>query len=266
MGFLFCGSVLLLCIVPNLLINISREVMGLLMLTGVFEAIYFVGLASSYRTGDMTAVYPIVRALPILIVALFSILSGHGQAFSIYALVGMLLIVIGCLLVPIDHEKQIGFRHYLTRTNIFAMLAAAGTSGYMLVDDTALKILRSVSALSVAQVWITVLYTMLSFSSTFIILGSVVLASKEQRLALKSITKQQIGRSSLTGLMILVTYLLVLISLAHVRDVSYATAFRQVSVIFGLLLGMLLLKEKPGTVRISGTLLIFVGLVLVALG
>ena len=50
------------------------------------------------------------------------------------------------------------------------------------------------------------------------------------------------------------------------RDVSYATAFRQASIVIGLLLCVVFLKEKPGGYRVAGTLIIFVGLVMVALG
>ena len=47
---------------------------------------------------------------------------------------------------------------------------------------------------------------------------------------------------------------------------SNATAFRQASIVIGLLLCVVFLKEKPGSYRVAGTLIIFVGLVMVALG
>ena len=268
MGFPLLMSLIFFFTIPDLLLTIPANVYGLLLATGMFEAIYFWGLASAYQAGDMTAVYPLVRAVPILMVTLISLILGHVQVFSFVSLLGMALIVIGCLLVPLsgNHGKKFVLRQYFSRANIFAVVAAVGTSSYLLVDDTALKVLRGCENLPQLNLLLTTIYTVLSFASAFIWLGIIILTLKQQRLALKQLTIKQCRVPLFTGLMILGTYLLVLISLAFVRDVSFATAFRQVSVIIGLLLGIVYLKEEPGRFRVLGTLVIFAGLVMVAVG
>ncbi len=59
------------------------------------------------------------------------------------------------------------------------------------------------------------------------------------------------------------TYLLVLIALQESK-VSYVVAFRQVGVLFGVGMGAILLKESYWKTRITGALILTMGLVLIA--
>jgi drug/metabolite transporter (DMT)-like permease len=61
-------------------------------------------------------------------------------------------------------------------------------------------------------------------------------------------------------------YGLVLVAMPLARDVSYVSAFRQVSIPIGALLGILALKEPAYPFKLAGTGILFVGLVLVGLG
>ncbi len=58
----------------------------------------------------------------------------------------------------------------------------------------------------------------------------------------------------------------VAISLAFVDNVSYVVGFRQLSIPLGATLGVLVLKEAPHAPKIAGVAIMFVGLILVALG
>jgi hypothetical protein len=49
----------------------------LLLATGLFQAIYFLGLTMGYRAGEFSIVYPVARALPVLALALLDILRGR---------------------------------------------------------------------------------------------------------------------------------------------------------------------------------------------
>ena len=61
------------------------------------------------------------------------------------------------------------------------------------------------------------------------------------------------------------TYVLVLIAMNYVTNVSYVQVFRQLGLIFGLLGGVIILKERCSMPKIVGTLLIISGLVLTVL-
>ena len=265
MGTPFLAAVIMFLLAPQLFTNLPLSAFGWLVLSGIFRALYFSALAVTYQNDDMTAVYPIVRAVPILIVTLVSLLLGRSHAFSVVSLAGMLLVFSGCLLVPLD-RRGVAPQTYFTRQNALILLAAIGIAGFMLVDDAALRILRTCECLHGSNLVISTVSILLSFSGAFLWLGLAVLFSPKQRAGLRSVTREQTGSSLLTGLIISGTYLLVLIALAHVRDVSYATTFRQASIVIGLLLCVIFLKEKPGGYRVAGTLIIFVGLVMVALG
>lgn len=68
------------------------------------------------------------------------------------------------------------------------------------------------------------------------------------------------------GAGIFLTYSLVLISMGYVTNVSYVVAFRQLSIPIGLILGILLLKERVCGPKITAVVLLFTGVVLVGLG
>jgi uncharacterized membrane protein len=63
---------------------------------------------------------------------------------------------------------------------------------------------------------------------------------------------------SLGGFLMRGGYLLVLVAMS-IAPVSYILALRQVSVVFGALMGVIFLKESYGSVRIIGSIIIFIG-------
>ena len=70
----------------------------------------------------------------------------------------------------------------------------------------------------------------------------------------------------LAGLSAGFAYLLVLIAMNHVTNVSYVQAFRQLSLPVGVLLGVVFLKERIGLVKTLALGMIFGGLIAVYLG
>lgn len=68
-----------------------------LLVAGAFQAAYFLGLTLGYRSGDLSLVYPLVRALPVLLISLFDVLRGEVPGTAGW--LGLALVLIGCLLV-----------------------------------------------------------------------------------------------------------------------------------------------------------------------
>lgn len=229
----------------------------LVIATGFFEAIYFTGLTQAYRLGDMSLAYPLVRALPILLVALISVLLGRGEALSTLAFVGMGLMTLGCLLLPLQHLQQWSLKLYFNRVTAWVLLAVAGVTGYTLVDDAALKLLRQ----NVDVANSTLVYLPLQSLTTLLFLLVYVAFVEGWQVKITMIPK-----ALFTGLIITLTYGIALAALAFVKDVSYANAFRQLSIPLGALLGMWLAKEPAYTPKLLGIALMLVGLVLIVLG
>jgi uncharacterized membrane protein len=66
----------------------------------------------------------------------------------------------------------------------------------------------------------------------------------------------------MAGIMMATTYGLVLYAMTMTENVSYVVALRQLSIVFGMIFGVILLGERFALTRSLGTFLIFVGLVL----
>jgi drug/metabolite transporter (DMT)-like permease len=228
------------------------------VITGFFEMIYFVGLSKAYSYNDMSLAYPLVRALPILLVALISVGLGRGQALSALGLLGMFLVTLGCLILPLKSFTSFQLKDYLNKAMPWILLAAMGVTGYTLIDDLALKQLRLVLNVTPS----TIVYSSLQGLSTALFIWIYLWGFEP----VKTLAIRMIPVACLTGLMISATYGLTLAALAFVKDVSYANAFRQLSIPLGAMLGMMLAKEPAYRPKLLGIAIMVAGLILTALG
>jgi drug/metabolite transporter (DMT)-like permease len=255
-GFIFSPSVVLYW---QDLKDLSLIFWLFIFATGFFEMIYFVGLSKSYHLGDMSLAYPLIRALPILLIAIISISLGRGDSLSGLGLTGMVLVTLGCLVLPQKSFTAFQPKDYLNRAMPWILLAVAGVTGYTLVDDLALKQLRLLVAVAPS----TLMYSSLQglSSALFLWLYIYLFEGSTPALSLKAISV-----ASLTGLMISATYGLTLAALAFVKDVSYANAFRQLSIPLGALLGIMFANEPAYKPKLLGIAIMVTGLILTALG
>ncbi|GJM40642.1 MAG: multidrug transporter [Ardenticatenaceae bacterium] len=261
-----------LTVSPILLIH--RHLLGLLptavwwlvLATGIAQAVYFFGLAGAYRSGDISLAYPLARALPVLLVALISLLLGNGGEIGRLGLLGMVLITLGCIILPLPNFKNLRFSNYRHLVILMAVVAAIGTAGYTLIDDHALRQLRT--ALPLANSQVTLLFIALQTSSTALVLGLATLLYAPEREQLRRIRQNRrlISASLVTGVIIMATYGLVLSSMAYVTNVSYVAAFRQLSIPIGAILGLTLQQEPRYLPKIIGIGIVSAGLVLVGVG
>lgn len=232
--------------------------------TGFFMALYYAALAGAYRRGHLSVAYPLARSSPVLIVTLVTLLLGRGEQVGLSCRVGAVLVVAGCFLLPKDRLGGFHVRDYWNASCGLALLAAVGTTGYTILDDEALRHLRACADLALGNLTLTLLYaSMETFSvALWLTLGTVL--NRRERAGFQREVRQSGSTAMLAGLGIWASYLLVLLSLALVSNVSYVAAFRQLSIPLGVLYGVAVLKEPAGIPKIAGTLLIAGGLVLVA--
>ncbi len=261
--FAIATLVAFVCLSPFVVIHFSTAVAAprifwiYLIATGFFEAIYLTGLAQAYRLGDMSLAYPLVRALPILLVALVSVLLGRGDALGTVAIAGMVLMTLGCLVLPLKRFSDWGPQFYFNRVTAWILLSVAGVTGYTLVDDAALKLLRQTMDVSSS----TLVYLPLQSVTTVLFLLVYVLFVEGWQVKAKAVPS-----AILTGLMMTITYGFALAAFAFVKDVSYANAFRQFSIPLGALLGMWLAKEPAHAPKLLGIAVMLIGLILIMLG
>ncbi|EVU17545.1 putative membrane protein, partial [Vibrio parahaemolyticus V-223/04] len=119
--------------------SLPVEFWGMLAFSGIAQIVYLVGLIMAYKHADVGVIYPIARALPVMMVGGFSVALGH--ALSSQQWLGFVLITFGCILVPLTHVRQVSLVAYLNVGVFWALIAAIGTTGYSVVDKEALTLL-----------------------------------------------------------------------------------------------------------------------------
>lgn len=257
---------------PVAIIHASRysmfpgRVWVLLLVTGVFMTIYYASLAGAYRSGDMSLAYPLARSSPVIVVAVVTFLLGQGDTISTQCVVGILLVVAGCFMVPMKTFRDFRLKNYLCPTCGLALLAAIGTTGYSIADAEALGLIRGALADGDSIIIVTILYALAEALSASVFMLAYVCARKAGRAELVHVLKAKPQMAVLAGVGIYVTYTLVLISMSWAKNVSYVVGFRQLSIPIGVVMGVVFLKEPVARPKILGVMTLVIGLVLIALG
>ncbi|MDR5900390.1 EamA family transporter [Halomonas vilamensis] len=230
---------------------------GWLAASGLCQMLYMGGLAWAYARGEVSVLYPIARALPVVMVPIVSILLLGREGVAFGDIVGMLLIVIGALCLPLSDPAARRLSTYFSPALGFALLAATSTMGYSLIDHQALLLMQQsgYSALiagaqfMVLQALVTVLWAL-----------PLVLILPSERHRLASLWQTERPLMLWTGLMITATYGFVLVALALSDEVSYVVALRQLSIPLGALIGILWLKERLSAFKALGLIVMLTGL------
>jgi len=228
------------------------------------DLIYCTGLVRAYRTMEMSTAYPMMRSLPLLFTAAITSLAGWGASLNVLALLGMLVVFIGCMVVPMKDFRSFNWRDYLNGRMFFIVLVACGTTGYTIFDSQAQGVLREVYP-EAAKPLISLSY----YSTRGLCLTTLLFITccirRNELTNMKNIFRERQWSAVAAGLFASLTYVTVLLAMNYVTNVSYVQVFRQLGLIFGLLGGILILKERCSMPKVIGTLLIISGLILTVL-
>lgn len=233
---------------------------GVFLISNFFEVLYFVALARGYRRGDISLVYPLGRALPVIMVAVVTTLCGIGRQPSPMALAGMAVIFFGVLVMPLPSWRDFKLRTYCTKVLFWVVMIGVGTTGYTIFDSMAMKMLEEVPGRS--GLYRSIMYLCLVQTGITVTMAGPVLCRKSQREELRKL----LGSFSpyLTGIFSASAYILVLRAMNFVTNVSYLQAFRQMSLPLGVLAGIFILREPCPMPKAVGILLVVSGLVMTA--
>jgi len=221
--------------------------------SGFFCGLYFLFLARAYESADFTTVYPVARALPVLLVAIGDLLRGrHPTAFG---WLGMSLVMAGCFLAPLSAFRGFNLRAYMNRTSLWMILTALGTVGYTLLDKTASERLHQGPASAARYGYMFFLMSYLFYAASLAMFHKGDRPSKSMGWKMPAFA----------GALNFGAYWLVLWAYQLSQHASYIVAFRQFSIVIGVILAFLMYKEQGMPVRLTGTLMITSGLVLIAL-
>ncbi|MGC9553611.1 EamA family transporter, partial [Vibrio metoecus] len=110
----------------------------LLIVSGLSQMVYMLGLAFAYSKVDIGIAYPLARGLPVLLVGAGTVMLGYDLQLNQW--LGFALITLGCLMIPLQKFRQFRFADYANLGIVWALVAALGTAGYSIIDKEALAI------------------------------------------------------------------------------------------------------------------------------
>lgn len=250
----------------EVLASFSASIWLCVLAAGFFQTTYYVSLAGAYRVGDMSIAYPLARSSPVIVVTVVSLLLGRGDQVSWQCIGGIFLIVGGGFLLPMRGFGDLRLKNYLNLSCLLALIAALGTTGYSIVDDEALRRLRQATDSSFSSWQIVLVYSFFETLSILWWLSLVVFGRKGGRDSFHLVRRTRLATGVFMGIGIYLAYTIVLMSMAFVTNVSYVVAFRQISIPFGVILSVVLLKESGYPPKFVAVTIMFIGLVLIGTG
>ena len=222
--------------------------------TGVLETGYFLFLQTGYRLGDLSVVYPIGRGTGALLAALAGIVL-LGERPGIVALAGIGCIMASIVVIGLPARQAGGDARAARQPSVLIAVAFALGTGVFIASYTVWD-KHAVSALHTPAL----LQGYASFPVMLVALAPVVLRDRPRLARVwRSYRAQAIGAALLAPF----AYILVLAALSFTAVSAVAPA-REVSVLFGVLLGRRLLNEGSLPRRLAAAAAIVAGIVAVA--
>ncbi len=218
-------------------------------LSAILEAIYFMLLSFAYNDHDFSLVYPVARGTAPALVVLWSIIFLR-EIPSVGGFIGIATIIIGLVIIGATgfyqpHEGTPRFKGIA-----IALLIALVISIYTLVDGFAVK---HGPALPYG----------LSMFALMPILTTPAIIGRYGWGRFFNAKLRQPAILALVGLLGVIAYLFALFAYS-IAPVNYSEAIREVSVVLGAFAGWQFLGEKLGKIRILGAVVIFTGIILIA--
>jgi drug/metabolite transporter (DMT)-like permease len=222
--------------------------------SGFIHFLYWIFLTHSYKEGDLSHVYPIMRSSPALVLVIAVLFL--GEQVSVQGVAGILLVAAG---VYIINMKQISGEELLApvksiandRSTQFAFLTLISVAFYSIVDKLAVAVIHPI-----LFAFFHLLFGMCYYTPYIVFTKNADTIRKEWHTGLIRIIMS--GVIGITG------YALILVAFT-IERVSYIVGLRQTSIVFAVLMGSHLLKEKHRGIRLTGALIIFSGGFLISL-
>lgn len=223
---------------------------GFVLLSGLIHLAYSLCLQRGYQVADLSVVYPVARGTgPMLsTVGAFLIL---GETPTGMGLAGLVLVVAGILLIA-TQGKLSSFTKPGGQAGIRWGTATGGLIAiYTVVDAYAVK------TLGIAPVVLDWFSNLLRF---FLLLP-LVLANPHRAIAeMRGHWWTAVG----VGLLSPLSYILVLAALTGGAPLSLVAPMREMSMMVGALMGMLILREAVGRWRLAGCGALIAGVILLS--
>ena len=209
-----------------------------------FHVGYQLFLALSYRTGDLSQVYPIARGSAPVIVTLVSVFV-LGVSLSGMELAAVALIAVGIMSLAIvrDHDSE---RNY--QAAAFALMTGFFIAGYSLLDGLGARLAGNA----------------LSFWGWLSVVNALVYFPIVETLR-PGITRDVMANHRKTALIVgsasFIAFAMVIWAFTQ-APIALVTALRETSIVFALMIGTTFFRERLGIQKATATVVALAGVVL----
>ena len=235
-------------------LEISTQGWLVVVASGVAHTLYFFLLGYGYSVGDLSLVYPLARGIGPLLVPVWAVLF-LGERLSATGVAGIAAVVAG---VYVLHLRELSWPGLLaplrsigTRPTRIALASGVVISIYTVVDKVGVSHFEPFVYMYMWMILYALLYAPIVLKTS-----GWEAVKKEWRLNAVPVV--------VVGFLIVFTYTMVLFAMT-MSNVSYVASAREVAVVIGALLGTVFLKESYGRSKMSGAVLIAIGITLIAL-
>jgi drug/metabolite transporter (DMT)-like permease len=228
----------------------SPAIAACLLLSGILHLAYSLCLQRGYQVADLSVVYPIARGTGPLLssIGAFVLLGEHATTSGV---AGLIAIIAGIMLISTQGRVAKFLQPAAQRGVRWGTATGSTIAAYTVVDGYGVKVLG-------------IHPVILDWCETFVRMAMLtpwVLAHREQSFALM---RGRWGLAFAVGALSPLSYILVLWALSLGAPVSVVAPAREMSMMVGALLGMLILREQVGPWRLVGCLVLIGGVVLLA--
>jgi drug/metabolite transporter (DMT)-like permease len=217
--------------------------------SAVLHVVYMLVLQRGYAAGDLSTVYATARGSGPLLTVLVAVML-LGERLTVPAVIGVVTVIAGVVAIGFV-DRRPGGRRGPDRAVVFGLLTGVAIAAYTVWDTFAL---RRWEASPVAF--------MVGCTALEVVLFTVLLGRR--RAALGATWRMQWRRLLVFGILSPLSYILVLTAVT-IAPVALVAPVREVSVVLVSLFGAFVLREaRPGR-RVAASILVVVGIVLLAL-
>lgn len=225
----------------------SWTVVGFIVLSGLIHLAYSLSLQRGYQKADFSIVYPVARGTGPMLSTVGAILL-LGERPAIQVILGLVAVVGGITLIATQGRLE-AFRKPGGLTGVKWGTATGGLiASYTVVDAYAVK------GLGIAPVILDWFSNLLRF---FLLAPLVFADIGRAREAMRGFWLLAIG----VGLLSPLSYILVLTALNMGAPLSVVAPMRETSMMIGVVMGMVILREAVGFWRILGCAVLILGVV-----
>jgi drug/metabolite transporter (DMT)-like permease len=210
-----------------------------ILASSLFQVAYFVLLARTYHLADMSQTYPLMRGTAPLLVAGVSVLA-LGAHLTVTMWIGVGVICLGIL------GMAAGDRRRNRKGVALALLNAVVIAGYTVIDGLGVRHSGAPAA-----------YTLWIFLVTGVPLAAWAVRMRG-RAALSEYARRNWHFGLIGGVGTVASYGLALWAMT-LAPIAVVAALRETSILFGVVISGLLLKEHVGLVRFAAACTIALG-------